>query len=178
MNEVVGLLRRQRMAVLLGFLLWFGSLAVGAVLGHGRADGLEVRPAQAGASLWWSVFSANAGVALLAFGGLLTMGVVTVLFSLVSGTLTGLGLGKALAVAGPATMALRVLPHALLELPAIALAVAAGLVPLVAAVRRLVGSSRPRPLVRDLLVDSVGLLGVALTLIFLAATIETWVSTL
>ncbi|WP_328770547.1 stage II sporulation protein M [Streptomyces sp. NBC_00286] len=174
----VGLVRRQRLALLSGALLWFGAMAAGAAIGVGEGSGVETNPAQPGLATWWHIFSANASVALLAFGGVLTLGIFTLLFTLVSGTLTGLGLGKAYAVAGPSVMAAHVLPHAVVELPAIAVAVGAGIAPLPALIRHLTGDRVQRPHVRDVLTDSTGLLCICLALLLVAATIETWVSTL
>ncbi|MFI0983301.1 stage II sporulation protein M [Streptomyces sp. NPDC021093] len=174
---VLALLHRQRAALALGALCWFGALLTGWFAG-GEMRGTVVRtPAEPGAGLWWSIFSANASVALLAFAGVITFGLVTALFSLVSGMLTGLGLAQATALGGSAVMVRHILPHAVVEMPAIAVAVGAGLVPLAAGIRVLAGRAHKRPRVRDMLVDSVALLGCSLFLLLIAATIETWVST-
>ncbi|MGD3108212.1 stage II sporulation protein M [Streptomyces sp. YGL11-2] len=171
------LLRRQRTAVLLGNLLWLGPIAVGFALGDRLDLGVEQRAAHAGGHLWWSILSTNAGVALLAFAGVLTFGLATIAFSLVSGLLTGLGLGQATALAGWGDLARHVLPHAWLELPSIGIAVGAGLVPLIAVTSWLVGRKKARPKLQHVLSDSFGLLGMSLFLLLIAATIETWVST-
>ncbi|MFE9253910.1 stage II sporulation protein M [Streptomyces sp. NPDC006879] len=174
----IRLVRRQRLALLSGALLWFGAMAAGAAVGVGEGSGVEMNPAQPGLTTWWHIFSANASVALLAFGGVITLGISTLLFTLVSGALTGFGLGKAYAVAGPSVMAAHVLPHAVIELPAVAVAIGAGITPLLALVRYLTGDRVQRPRVRDVLTDSTGLLVICLALLLVAATIETWVSTL
>ncbi|MFG3495735.1 stage II sporulation protein M [Streptomyces sp. NPDC047928] len=173
----LAVLRRQRVALALGALCWFGSMLIGWFAGGEMTGGVVRAPAEPGAALWWSIFSANASVALLAFAGVLTLGVVTALFSLVSGMMTGLGLAQATAVGGIGVMARHILPHAVIELPAIGIAVGAGLVPLVALIRHFAGRPGPRPTVRNLLVDSVALLGCSIFLLLIAATIETWVST-
>ncbi|MFF2806101.1 stage II sporulation protein M [Streptomyces sp. NPDC058000] len=171
------LLRRQRAALVVGNLLWLGPIAAGCALGDRLDFGVRARTVPAGGDLWWSIVGTNAGVALLAFAGVLTFGLATIAFSLVSGLLTGLGIAQATTVAGWGDLARHVLPHAWLELPAIGIAVGAGVVPLIAATRWLAGRGGARPSLRDVLGDAFGLLGTSLFLLLIAATIETWVST-
>lgn len=171
------LLRRQRLALLLGAAMWFGPMLIGIVIGDRLDFGVEARKVEATPGLWWSIYSTNASVALLAFGGILTCGLATIAFTLVSGLLTGMGLAQATAIGGFGPMARHILPHAWLELPALGIAVAAGLVPLVTLGRHFLGRGGPRPSVRGIVNDAFGLLAVSLSLLLIAATIETWVST-
>ncbi|MBA3489374.1 MAG: stage II sporulation protein M [Longispora sp.] len=139
--------------------------------------GITARPVEVSVSLWWAVFSNNASVALIVFAGVLTLGVATIAFTLVLGLMTGASLAQAMASSGWGEMTRHVLPHGWIELPAIGVAVAAGIVPLTVTALALVGRERPRPKIRDVLADSLGLLGVSLVLLLIAATIETLVST-
>ncbi len=171
------LLRRQRNAILVGNLLWLGAISLGFWLGDRLDLGITARPVEVSVSLWWAVFSNNASVALIVFAGVLTLGVATIAFTLVLGLMTGASLAQAMASSGWGEMTRHVLPHGWIELPAIGVAVAAGIVPLTVTALALVGRERPRPKIRDVLADSLGLLGVSLVLLLIAATIETLVST-
>ncbi|MFE4357648.1 stage II sporulation protein M [Kitasatospora sp. NPDC056800] len=164
---------RQRWAVAAGQLLWFACMAIGIACSGGIESAVRVEPKPAGPGLWLEVFLNNAKVAALAFSGVATLGLTTVAFSLLSGLGVGVLIGHAYTLGG--SQLLRAVgPHAVLELPALGLAVAAGLAPVLGLSRRLV-SGRGAPFSQHV-VDAAVLFGTSLAALAVAAGVETWVS--
>lgn len=179
-----GLFARQRLALCIGALLWLGAVAAGIAtvpLEQKSQSGLV--PASPSWALRWSILSNNAIIALLAFAGILTFGIITVLYALASGLLFGHFLAQAVNLAGLLGVIRGVGPHGIVEFPAIIIAISAGLSPLAYFLRTALGGRKePREnlfqAAQGVILDAASLLCISLLMIVIAATIETWVTLL
>ncbi len=179
-----GLLSRQRLALCIGALLWLGAVAAGiATVPLEQGIQPDLVPASPSWALWWSILSNNAIIALLAFAGIITFGILTVLYALASGLLFGHFLARAVNLAGVLGVLRGVGPHGIFEFPAIIIAVSAGISPLAYFLQTASGGRKKsrENLLRTaqcVILDAVSLLCVSLLMIVIAATIETWVTLL
>ena len=139
--------------------------------------------------LYTEILARNVGVSAALFLGVVTFGVMTIPLTLLTGILAGYYGGQGSAVLGAEGVVRHLLPHMPLELACLALAAAAGLVPLVAWARvgltgragEPAGGTVPRGVTgfvaRSGFPDACRLWGVAVAGLIVAAGIETWVST-
>ncbi|MEI5103276.1 stage II sporulation protein M [Streptomyces sp. PmtG] len=179
-SAAAGLFRRQWPAVVSGALLWLAAFGAGWWFAPTDATGLSRAPKQPDWGLFAEILARNVGVSAALFLGVATLGVMTIPLTLVTGTLAGYYWGQGSAVLGTQDVVRHLLPHMPLELACLALAAAAGLVPLVTWARAGLGR-RPAPEVtargRFGLQDACLLWGVSLVGLTVAAVVETWVST-
>ncbi|MEV5592341.1 stage II sporulation protein M [Streptomyces sp. NPDC052496] len=166
--------RRQRLTLALGQVLWFGCLLCGVLIADEKSQSVHVAPKQPSLDLFTGILANNCGIAAVAFSGVVTFGLGAVLLALFAGLSSGLFISQAYAL-GAMPFARTVLPHAVLELPAFGVAVAAGLAPALAVVRALLAGRKVK--VSESLVDAAALLGLSMAMLVVAACVETWVST-
>ncbi|RSS35214.1 stage II sporulation protein M [Streptomyces sp. WAC08241] len=181
-----GLFRRQWPAVACGALLW--SVAFGAGWRWAPADptGVSYAPKHGDWNLFTEILARNVGVSAALFLGVVTFGVMTIPLTLLTGALAGYYGGQGGAVLGARGVVRHLLPHMPLELACLALAAAAGLVPLVTRARagltgRPARGAAPGGTTGFLagfgFPDACRLWGVSLAGLVVAAGVETWVST-
>ncbi|MER6730820.1 stage II sporulation protein M [Streptomyces puniciscabiei] len=171
---MASMLRRQRLTLLSGQILWLSCLACGIVFADTASQPVRVAPKSPGLDLFTEILTNNCGIAAVAFSGVVTFGLGAVAVSLFAGLSGGLFIAHAYAL-GAVPFARTVLPHAVVELPAFGVAVAAGLAPAVTLVRSVLAGRRTR--ISESLVDAAALLGLSLAMLVVAACVETWVST-
>ncbi|MFF8599085.1 stage II sporulation protein M [Streptomyces sp. NPDC015232] len=182
METTSGLFRRQWPAVVCGTLLWLGAFGAGWHWAPTDPTGVSLAPKNGDWNLFTEILARNVGVSAALFLGVLTLGVMTIPLTLLTGVLAGYYGGQGSAVLGTEGVVRHLLPHMPLELACLALAAAAGLVPLVGWARagltgRPSGAPGAGPLARAGLPDACRLWGVAVAGLVVAAGIETWVST-
>ncbi|MFF2214907.1 stage II sporulation protein M [Streptomyces antibioticus] len=182
METISGLFRRQWPAVACGGLLWLGAFGAGWHWAPTDPTGVSLAPKEGDWELFTEILARNVGVSAALFLGVVTFGVMTIPLTLLTGVLAGYYWGQGSAVLGARGVVRHLLPHMPLELACLALAAAAGLVPLVAFARAgLMGSggdaAKAGLLTRAGFPDACRLWGVALAGLVVAAGIETWVST-
>ncbi|WP_369364398.1 stage II sporulation protein M [Streptomyces sp. CG4] len=171
---MASILRRQRLTLLCGEVLWLGCLLCGILFADMKSQPVHVAPKKPGVELFADILTNNCRIAAVAFSGVVTLGLGAVAVSLFAGLSGGLFMAHAYAL-GVGPFARTVLPHAVLELPAFGVAIAAGLVPATTLVRSLLAGRRAR--ISESLVDAAALLGLSLAMLVVAACVETWVST-
>ncbi|MGW7301366.1 stage II sporulation protein M [Streptomyces sp. NPDC054829] len=183
------LFRRQWPAVVCGALLWLMAFGAGWWWAPADPTGVTRAPKDGDWDLFTEILARNASVSAALFLGVVTLGVMTIPLTLLTGVLAGYYGGQGSAVLGAGGVVRHLLPHMPLELACLALAAAAGLVPLVAWARvGLTGTSgepvrgtAPRGVAgfvaRSGFPDACRLWGVAVAGLTVAAGIETWVST-
>ncbi|MEU8621063.1 stage II sporulation protein M [Streptomyces sp. NPDC048623] len=177
-----GLFRRQWPAVACGALLWTAAFGAGWHWAPADPTGVSHAPKHGDWNLFTEILMRNVGVSAALFLGVVTFGVMTIPLTLLTGVLAGYYGGQGSAVLGAGGVVRHLLPHMLLELACLALAAAAGLVPLVGWARagltgRPGNGGRSGFLARSGFPDACRLWGVALGGLVVAAGIETWVST-
>ncbi|MEV0440162.1 stage II sporulation protein M [Streptomyces spectabilis] len=175
-----GLFRRQWPAVVSGALLWLAAFGAGWWFAPADPTGVSRAPKQADWGLFAEILARNVGVSAALFLGVATLGVMTIPLTLLTGTLAGYYWGQGSAVLGTRGVVRHLLPHMPLELACLALAAAAGLVPLVTWARAGLGrrpAGEPTARGRFGFQDACLLWGVSLAGLTVAAAVETWVST-
>ncbi|MGA4841575.1 stage II sporulation protein M [Streptomyces sp. G45] len=189
--ETTGLVRRQWPAVVSGALLWLA--AFGAGWGYAPADpsGVSRAPKHGDWDLFTEIVGRNVGVSAALFLGVVTLGVLTIPLTLVTGILAGYYWGQGSAVLSGGEVVRHLLPHMPLELACLALAAAAGLVPLVTWARGALGRGPAQGAAPGWRLgflpggrlgslgfrDACRLWGVSVAGLIVAAGVETWVST-
>ncbi len=173
MAFMASIARRQRLTLVCGQVLWLGCLLCGILFADRTSQSVHVAPKQPSVGLFTEILANNCGIAAVAFSGVVTFGLGAVLVSLFAGLSSGLFIAHAYAL-GAAPFARTVLPHAVLELPAFGVAIAAGLVPALAAARALLAGRKVQ--INQSLVDAAALLGLSMAMLVVAACVETWVS--
>ncbi|MCK8434239.1 hypothetical protein G3I77_14755 [Streptomyces sp. D2-8] len=169
-------LARQRPALISGQLVWLLCLAIGVWLSGDIPSAVRAEPKNPGSGLFLGILVNNAGVAALAFTGIVTFGLSAIAFSLISGLGVGIFIGHAYSL-GVGKFWSAFLPHAVIELPALGVSVAAGLVTGIAAARRMLGGRRTGDdSMSRHLIDAVVLFGLSLVMLVVAAGVETWIS--
>lgn len=121
------------------------------------------------------LFVHNAGIAVRSAFGLLTMGVYTVYVLLINGVTIGATVADAAEQHGLAWALLAIVPHGVVEIPALWLSGAIGLRWL-AFVWAVASGDRDRIAGSWLVVESLALVGLSLALLLLAAVIEVHVT--
>ncbi|GHG93297.1 stage II sporulation protein M [Streptomyces lanatus] len=180
METTTALFRRQWPAVVSGALLWLAAFGIGWWYAPTDPTGVSRAHQQPGWDLFSEILTRNLGVSAALFLGAVTLGVMTIPLTLVTGTIAGYHWGQGSQVLGTGEVVRHVLPHMPLELACLALAAAAGLVPLVRWARAGLGR---RPVQeaggpgRFGFRDACLLWGVSLAGLIVAAGVETWVST-
>ncbi|MGH4032830.1 stage II sporulation protein M [Actinomycetota bacterium Odt1-20B] len=172
--EVTGLFRRQWPAVVCGALLWLAAFGVGWWYAPTDPTGVSRNHQQPSTGLFLEILSRNVGISAALFLGVVTLGLLTIPLTLVTGALAGYYWGQGSEVLGVRGVVRHLLPHMPLELACLALAAAAGLVPLVTWARAGLGRGRRRGLGFQ---DACRMWGAAVGGLIVAAGVETWVST-
>ncbi|MFD9907203.1 stage II sporulation protein M [Streptomyces sp. NPDC059063] len=195
-GATAGLFRRQWPALVSGALLWLAAFGAGWWYAPTDPTGVSRAPKQGDWGLFTEILARNVGVSAALFLGVVTLGVMTIPLTLVTGTLAGYFWGQGSAVLSTGEIVRHLLPHMPLELACLALAAAAGLVPLVTWARaglgrrpaqgteRGAGRGTERGAEQEAVrggrfgfQDACLLWGVSVAGLIVAAGIETWVST-
>ena len=144
-----------------------GALAITMIVADGRFTGMDVSDAgilpTPDLTLFWQILGRNGSVALGLFTGAVTLGVGTVIFSLLVGSMLGWSMAMSIALLGPAETFFRAWSYTPLELAGFVLAGAAGLSPLARSLRHDASAqfSRSLPPALHLLVLALVVLAVA-----------------
>lgn len=170
---------RLVIAFLSALLPFTVAAGVGFATLHGRTAGgggvLAAPLGDAGSPLLLGILLRNTAVALALFSGVLTVGIGSVLGIAFQGFVVGASTGAAATEVGAASALGSVVGYAVLEIPALLLAAAAGMLPAVAALLPARGVPPAAPLSRYVAAfrPALFVLGAALLLLVVGAAVET-----
>lgn len=165
-----------------GFVIWFGSLGLGVLAGRlGRTEKLSIDAGEPGIETFVEILESNLTVALILFAGVVTFGLLSVLYGIVVGLMTGYFIGNAMTSLGAEHVLTHLAPHALIEFTGIAVALGAGVLPAMSLLKQAWSSANsPRPGIKDFVQESAlssfQVFIVACVIVIVAAIVETWIT--